>query len=151
MSQIYISDDNLRNQFGFYVPILVENDQSWERLKAKYPEILADLTSSRFNPTCSCRNRVASFLNEKFNSSEEDRKYLGQLFLIPEIAEKAINIINDHQSQQAAYENFPKVHTIKRGENSWKEFLNHLNKNNFHITSFSVLNKDEEHVTVYLA
>ena len=51
-----------------YLDILVKNEKIFEALKNKYPDILADLTSAKFNPTCSCRGRVATHLNKKYTN-----------------------------------------------------------------------------------
>jgi hypothetical protein len=150
MDQLVIQDTDLKGQFSHFVPILVENDDSWEKLKTKYPEILGDLTSARFNPTCSCRHRVASFLNEKYEFSSEDKNYIGHLFMLPEISKKALDIIKKIKSEASFNENFPRVHTIPKGEQAWRDFTNLLKNNNFPLITFSILEKDENNITVYL-
>ena len=57
---------------ALYLDILVKNEKIFEALKNKYPDILADLTSSKFNPTCSCRGRVAAHLNKKYTEGDKD-------------------------------------------------------------------------------
>ena len=49
--------NELLNSNAFFT-ILIKNDTFFDVIKGKFPEILADLTSSRNNPNCSCRNRV---------------------------------------------------------------------------------------------
>ena len=49
----------------------IKNDGLFNSLKNKFPEILADLTSSRENPNCSCKGRVRNYLRSKFTTEKE--------------------------------------------------------------------------------
>lgn len=144
-----ILDSDIRHKLHSYVPALVEVDESWEALKTRYPQILADLTSSKFNPNCSCRQRVGSFLNEKYESSEDEKQFILKLFSIPKVVEKSAEVLVSSRRREKAYQEFPRVHSVPKGEQAWADFLKFLEKNDFHPQSFSVVDKGET-VTVYL-
>lgn len=54
--------------------VLMKNETFFNSLRAKFPDILADLVSSRTNPNCSCKNRVSSYLASKL---QVESKYFG--------------------------------------------------------------------------
>lgn len=145
-----IEDRDIRYKLHSFVPPLMEVDQAWEALKNKYPQILADLTSAKFNPNCSCRGRVGSFLNEKYESSAEDKDFIFKLFSISEVAQKSEEIVKEIRKRELAVENFPKIHVVEKGEAAWKNFLEHLKNNDFEPRGFSVVNRDEKTLNVYL-
>lgn len=145
-----IEHGDIQYKLHSHVPALVESDEAWEALKNRYPQMLADLTSAKFNPNCSCRNRVGSFLEEKYESSEEEKKFIFDLFSIPSVKEKSLTTVNQIRARENAYQNFPRIHVIKKGEKSWGEFLAFLQKNSFEPRAFSVVDRDDETLTVYL-
>lgn len=145
-----IEDKDVRYKLHSFVGPLVEVDEVWEALKTRYPQILADLTSSKFNPNCSCRNRVGSFLNEKYESSDEEKNFILKLFTIQAVIEKSSSILKDIRAKESAYKNFPRIHVVKKGETAWNDFVKFLEKNNFDPRAFSVLDNNNDTITVYL-
>ena len=51
--------------------IILKDDISFDSLKNKFPEILADLTSARINPKCSCVKKVKFYLISKLENEKE--------------------------------------------------------------------------------
>jgi len=51
--------------------IILKDDPSFDSLKNKFPQILADLTSARINPKCSCVNKVKFYLISKLQNEKE--------------------------------------------------------------------------------
>ena len=45
---LIIEDKDLIYKLHTFVPALVEVDESWEALKNRYPQMLADLTSAKY-------------------------------------------------------------------------------------------------------
>jgi hypothetical protein len=147
---LIIEDKDLIYKLHTFVPALVEVDESWEALKNRYPQMLADLTSAKYNSNCSCRTRVGSFLNEKYQSSKEEKDFILKLFSIPALIEKSTPIIKDTKERENAYKNFPRIHTVKKGDDSWADFVKFLEKNHFDPRAFSVLDNNNGTITVYL-
>ena len=139
-----------QTNWHLYVGPLVENESTWEALKLRYPQILADLTSSKTNPTCSCRGRVASYLNEK-SADENELNFLTNLMGAPEVAAKIKKNEEDFKVSQEKTKNFPKIHSVGKTSEDWVNFIKYLEDNNFkeHIKSFSLLEKND-HILVYL-
>lgn len=133
----------------YYLDILVRNEKIFEALKNKYPEILADLTSSKFNPSCTCRGRVGTFLNKKYE--EGDKDFLDFLLSLDDIKEEKSKI--DEAIKKREEDRKVKVETqlenatthiyqVPKGPKGWEDFNKFVNEKGIIFRAFSVVEKD---------
>jgi hypothetical protein len=135
------------NAFQTYITALINNNNTFEILKNKYTEILADLVSSKTNPNCSCRGRIGAFFTKKYNESPEDKAFLDELFHKPEIIESYERIIRTTPQRPAAPRSISgKIFRIPKTDEGWEA----LNKDiaGSYFKSFNILEK-EDHLEVY--
>lgn len=135
---------------GPYLDILVKNEKIFESLKNKYPEILADLTSAKFNPTCSCRGRVATHLNKKY--TEGDKEFIDFLLSVEEIKEQKekIDVLlkemeekNKARAEVAKDSSISNIYQVPKGPKGWEDFSKFVNEKGMAFRSFSVVDKGE--------
>lgn len=135
---------------GPYLDILVKNEKIFEALKSKYPDILADLTSSKFNPTCSCRGRVTAFLNKKY--TEGDKDFIDFLLNLDEIKESKLQVDESLKKMEternkilsAARENsISNIYQVPKGPKGWEDFTKFVIEKNIMFRSFSVVEKND--------
>lgn len=151
----------LLNSRAFFNTFL-KNDTFFNSLKEKFPEILADLTSSRSNPNCSCTNRVRTHLNSKLIDEQD---YFNNLINIDEIKNLTIQtsssqILNnpfDRQArnmqmmQQNIYKNSGgKIFEIGKTEEDWKNLVKKLNEDGFIFKSFSIIEKENKLIVYFI-
>lgn len=60
-----------RNNLGNVINTILQNKDAFEEIKSDFPEVLADLTTFRENPNCSCRGRVTKFFSDKIVAGNE--------------------------------------------------------------------------------
>jgi hypothetical protein len=141
----------------------VKNDTFFNSLKDKFPEILADLTSSRNNPNCSCKNRVKAHLQAKITTEES---YFNNLISNEEIKkltqEKAEEIKNSQAQtnpmekhmqmmQQNIFRNSGgRIFEIGKTEEDWKNLAKKLNDEKINFKSFSVVEKEDKLVVYFI-
>ena len=141
----------------------VKNDTLFNSLKDKFPEILADLTSSRNNPNCSCKNRVKAHLQGKITTEQD---YFNNLINNEEIKklleEKAEEIKNsqmptnpmEHHMQMIQQNMFKnnggKIFEIGKSEEDWKNLAKKLNDEKINFKSFSVVEKEDKLVVYFI-
>jgi hypothetical protein len=58
-------------ELPIFFNVFIKDQIFFNSLKDKFPDLLADLVSSKDNPTCSCRNRVKAYLIAKINTEED--------------------------------------------------------------------------------
>jgi hypothetical protein len=151
----------LNSQAFFH--IFLKNDTFFNSLKDKFPEILADLTSSRNNPNCSCKNRVKIFLQEKITSEQD---YFNNLINNEEI--KKITIEKTEQIKNSQRLNNPmeahmnmiqqnmfrnsggRIFEIGKTEEDWKNLTKKLNEEKINFKSFSVTEKEDKLVVYFI-
>jgi len=133
-----------------YLDILVTNEKIFEALKAKYPDILADLTSAKFNPTCSCRGRVSAHLNKMY--AEGDKDFIDFLLNMEEIKEnktKLEKIIKENEEankqklENAKDTSVNNIYQVPKGPKAWEDFSKFVNEKGIPFRSFSVVDKGE--------
>jgi hypothetical protein len=133
-----------------YLDMLVKNEKIFEALKVKYPDILADLTSSKYNPTCSCRGRVAGHLNKKY--TEGDKDFIDFLLNMDEIKEQKIAMDklvkeaeedNKKRLQEAKDISTANIYQVPKGPKAWEDFNRFVNEKGIPFRSFSVLDRGE--------
>ena len=141
----------------------VKNDTLFNSLKDKFPEILADLTSSRNNPNCSCKNRVKAHLQGKITTEQD---YFNNLINNEEIKklleEKAEEIKNsqmptnpmEHHMQMIQQNMFKnnggKIFEIGKSEEDWKNLAKKLSDEKINFKSFSVVEKEDKLVVYFI-
>lgn len=141
----------------------IKNDGFFNSLKDKFPEILADLTSSRNNPNCSCKNRVKAHLQGKITTEED---YFNNLINNQEIKklleEKAEEIKNsqmptnamEHHMQMIQQNMFKnnggKIFEIGKSEEDWKNLAKKLSDEKINFKSFSVVEKEDKLVVYFI-
>lgn len=152
----------LLNSPVFFTTFL-HNDVFFDSLKNKFPEILADLTSSRNNPNCSCKNRVKTHLVSKIESEED---YFNSLLA----QENVINLINEKQEEvkntqipmnpmmnpmmnqmMGLYKNSGgKIFEIGKTEQDWQNLCKRLEMERIVFKSFSVVEKEDKLVVYFV-
>jgi uncharacterized protein YcbX len=141
----------------------MKNDVFFNSLKDKFPEILADLTSSRDNPNCSCKNRVKAHLQGKITTEED---YFNSLINNEEIKklteEKAeeiktsqvpTNLMENHMQmmQQNMFKNNGgRVFEIGKTEEDWKALAKRLSDEKIGFKSFSIVEKEDKLVVYFI-
>lgn len=140
----------------------LKDDTFFNSLKDKFPEILADLTSSRNNPNCSCKNRVKAHLQSKLQSETE---YFNNLLNNEEvkkiIQEKSLEIQNTQfkdpmeEHMRVMRENMfknsgGKIFEIGKTEQDWKNLCKRLEMEKISFKSFSVVEKENKLVVYFV-
>jgi hypothetical protein len=141
----------------------IKNDTFFDSLKDKFPEILADLTSSRNNPNCSCKNRVKAHLQAKITA---EQNYFNNLINNQEIKklteEKAEEIKNSQaptnpmenhmqMMQQNMFRNSGgRIFEIGKTEEDWKNLAKKLNEEKIIFRSFSIVEKEDKLVVYFI-
>jgi len=141
----------------------LKNDTFFTSIKDKFPEILADLTSSRDNPNCSCKNRVKAHLQGKiateqdyFNSlidNEEIKKLLEQKAEEIKASQVPSDPMENHfkMMQQNMFKNSGgKVFEIGKSEEDWKSLANKLSDEKIGFKSFSIVEKEDKLVVYFI-
>jgi uncharacterized protein YcbX len=136
----------------------IKNDTFFNSLKDKFPEIFADLTSSKNNPNCSCKNRVKAHLQSKI---ESEKDYFNSLLTQEDI----INLINEKQEEvkntqipmnlinpmMHPYKNSGgKVFEIGKTEEDWKNLCKRLEIERVSFRSFSIVEKEDKLVVYFI-
>lgn len=133
-----------------YLDVLVKNEKIFEALKSKYPDILADLTSSKFNPNCSCRGRVSSHLNKKY--AEGDKDFIDFLLNLEDVKgekEKVDKILKEMEDKNKARieaskdSSISNIYQVPKGPKGWEDFHKFVNEKAMPFRSFSVLDKGD--------
>jgi hypothetical protein len=143
--------------------VFIKNDTLFNSLIVKFPEIFADLTSSKNNPHCTCKNRVRSYLQSKL---ESESKYFDDL-LKTETIKKLIeekneeiknsqpknNLIENHMQmmQQNMFKNNGgRVFEIGKNEEDWKNLAKKLTEEKINFRSFSVIEKEDKLIVYFI-
>jgi hypothetical protein len=141
----------------------LKNETFFTSIKDKFPEILADLTSSRDNPNCSCKNRVRAHLQGKistegdyFNSlinSEEIKKLTEEKAQEIKTSQVPTNPMENHMQmiQQNMFRNSGgRVFEIGKSEGDWKNLANKLSDEKIPFKSFSIVEKPDKLVVYFI-
>jgi hypothetical protein len=132
------------NSLYAYIFASLAHDPSFELLKDRYPDILADLVSAKSNANCSCRGRVVSYINQKYQIDSE-KTFLNEIFSNETIKLEAEKQIVETQARIA--NNFAgKIITVMKKDDYWKDF--HLSTLRGSYRAFSVVDKGDS-VDVY--
>jgi hypothetical protein len=136
----------------------IKNDGLFNSLKNKFPEILADLTSSRENPNCSCKGRVRNYLRSKFATEKE---YFDSILNLEEIKkiieekkEDIENLVVDRQTEVVYPGTFGansgKIFKIGKTEEDWNNLFKRLLRERFFFRSFSIIEKEDQLIVYFI-
>lgn len=143
------------NEIRPFLDALVGTDHVYESLKTRYPQMLADIVSSKENPNCGCRNRLSSFLVETYNNPEEklfidnilnDKAVLEKVDQIRQIAATQPSQVAQHPVDQLSPKdiNNIKKYTLNKSQASWEDFSAWVESKQIQFKSFSVVDKGNE-------
>lgn len=131
-----------KNNVADILPILVKDDEIFNRLQTDFSSILADLVTFKDNPNCSCRGRVFKFFSEHLETNP------GSLDQYVKDASE-INIKLQALSDERAANNYAgKVFLVDKGEGAWAAFAATLPGKMFRM--FSVAERDDKVVVYFL-
>lgn len=122
------------------VHFLLRDEDTFNLIKNDHPEILADLTTLKTNPNCSCRGKVAKYFHDKLGSNPNilDKYYKDKSAIIKELdiikAKRLENVIGG------------KIYKVALGDEAWKEFNKIITGKVFR--SFSVV-REYDYLWVY--
>ena len=130
---------NLGN-VGDSLSFLIKDDSVFEQLKNDFPAILADLTTFKNNPNCSCRGRVFKFAAEQL---EQNPNILEKYVTNPQALQQEL----DRLSNERMANNYSgKVITIEKNDAAWTQFAATLITKSFR--GFSVVER-EDSIAIY--
>jgi hypothetical protein len=124
------------------LPVIIKDDATFEELKKDFPEILADLTTFKSNPNCSCRGRVNKFFSEKL---EKDSTVLNKYIKNTEVLKTELDKVS---TQRQANNYSGKIISLPKTEEAWKNFSDEMKSKFFR--SFTVVEKENELVVYVL-
>lgn len=134
-----ITLSNLQDSIQF----LIKDDNTFNRLQADFPDILADLVSFKNNPNCSCRSRVVKFFGDKL---QQDPSLLNKYIYDHVGLHNAISIAQ----QMRQINNYSgKIITIPKTEEAWKNLSIDINNGKM-FRGFSVVEKEDSIVVYFL-
>jgi hypothetical protein len=121
-------------------PILMQDNETFDRLKNDFPGILADLVTFKENPNCSCKGRVFKFFTEVLEKTPNSLdKYIKDV----EAVNARLQVLNE---ERAANNYAGRVLIVGKGEENWKAFSQSLVGKMFRM--FSVVEREND-VAVY--
>jgi hypothetical protein len=145
----------------------LKNENFFNSLKDKFPEILADLTSSRDNPNCSCKNKVKAHLGHKNNTTEKD--YFDNILKEQEFAEMLTENKTKIENSQLLPQNIPfqhnsnvytpmmnsmngrgRVFKIGKTAEDWEALSKKIAEKGIVFRSFSIVEKENELVVYFI-
>lgn len=128
------------NNVGDAITILIKNDSIFEQLKTDFPEILADLTTFKTNPNCSCRGRVFKFFSDKVTQEPGSLdKYVKDAGAL---TAELIKIQNERMLNNYS----GKILVIDKTEQAWAQFASTVLTKSFR--GFSVVERDNS-IAIY--
>lgn len=142
---------DLLNSHLFFT-VLLKNNYFFHTLEHKYPEILADLVSSRDNPNCSCKNRVKNYLISKADIDASFFETLLSNHEIRTILNSNNFIINENPSQGIPphlRHGQSKIYRIAKDDNSWNMLAQRIRLENPFFKSFYVSERENQ-LVVYV-
>jgi len=122
------------------IHIMIRDEETFNTMKADFPEILADLTTLKTNSNCSCRGKVAKFFNDKIITTPDilEKYYKDKSAIKQELdAIKARRVDNQIGG---------KVFKVQLGDEPWNQFNRTIAGKVFR--SFSVV-REFDYIWVY--
>jgi len=125
---------------GDALTILIKDDTIFYQLKTDFPDILADLTTFKTNPNCSCRGRVFKYFTEKL---EQTPGLLDKYIKDTAVLQAELNKIN---IDRAANNYSGRIIIIDKTEQAWSQFASTLFNKAFR--GFTVVER-ENSIAIY--
>lgn len=102
------------------IATMIQNNNVFYEMGKHYPDILADLSTFKHNPNCSCRAKVTKFFQDKIEEENLDlvEKYLTKDPNRQDIIKK-IKEIDEHYEQKVLG---GKIITIENTQDAWHDF-----------------------------
>ena len=117
------------------IHILIKDEDTFKKMKKDFPSILADLTSLKTTPNCSCRVKIGSFFTEKISINQEILDKDSVIKEIEEIKKKRLeNVISG------------KTFKVPVGDEEWKKFSTLIQGKSFRAFSIS---REYDYLWVY--
>lgn len=130
------------NNVADVLPILIKDDETFNRLKNDFSSMLADLVTFKDNPNCSCRGRVFKFFTEHLEANPGS---LDQY--VKDTNEITVKL--QSLSDERANNNYAgKMFVINKGDEAWATFARTLPGKMFRM--FSVVERDDKVVVYFL-
>ena len=127
-----------------YLRVLLGVDESFQILTKNFPDLLEDLVSAKNTPSCSCNDRVIEGLTQKYQTDDEAKIIIDDIFSRVEVV-KAIKgwdeMMKGLENQEK--EIFEKVHKVGKTSEDWKAFRKMVKASNVNIQGFSVIEKKD--------
>lgn len=124
------------------LPILIKDDEIFNRLKNDFPSMLADLVTFKDNPNCSCRGRIFKFFTEQL---EANPGFLDQYVKDTSIITLKLQSLAEERTNN----NYAgRVFMIDKGDEAWAAFAGSLPGKMFRM--FSVVERDDKVVVYFL-
>lgn len=130
------------NNVADVLPILVKDDEIFNRLQTDFSSILADLVTFKDNPNCSCRGRVFKFFTEHLEANP------GSLDQYVKDASEISFKLQSLSEERASNNYAGKVFVIDKGAEAWAAFAGTLPGKMFRM--FSVAERDDKVVVYFL-
>lgn len=120
--------------------IIIKDEGLFAEMKAEFPEILADLTTLKNNPNCSCRSKVGKFFSDKIATDPNllDKYYKDKAAIAKEIEAIKLKRVNNAING--------KVFKVQLGDEAWNAFNKTITGKTFR--SFSVV-REFDYLMVY--
>ena len=120
--------------------IIIRDEDLFTKLKAEFPDILADLTTLKTNPNCSCRGKVGKFFSEKVAADPNilEKYYKDKEAIVKEIESIKLKRVNNAIGG--------KVFKVQLGDEAWNNFNKTIVGKTFR--SFSVV-REFDYMWVY--
>jgi len=140
-----------------YFDLIIQDEDVFNKIKAKYPELTIDLISAKDNPNCVCKNRVINYLNVKLNI-KEDESFIKKIIDDPknlnrkETIDQNWRFIIEEENKKtenlsAEFSTPGKIYTVEKTDEAWSNFVNTI-RASLMFQGFSVVDK-ETHLEVY--
>ena len=108
------------NQLLIYVQALVNNNDTFEALKSRYTEMLADLVSFKNNPNCSCKARVNAFIAKKYMEIPEEKIFIDELIKNPDVVRSYDALSKIMTSRTGNIRNLSgQIFKVPKGDEGW--------------------------------
>lgn len=120
--------------------MIIKDESSFAELKAEFPDILADLTTLKTNPNCSCRGKVAKFFSDKVTADPNilEKYYKDKAAIVKELEAIRLKRVNNAIGG--------KVFKVQLGDEAWANFNKTIVGKTFR--SFSVV-REFDYMWVY--
>lgn len=124
------------------LPVLMKDNEIFNRLQADFPSMLADLVTFKDNPNCSCRGRVFKFFTEHLEKNP------GSLDQYVKDANEISFKLQSLSEERASNNYAGRVFVVDKGEEAWAAFAVTLPGKMFRM--FSVAERDDKVVVYFL-